>query len=312
MNGQALIADRGNRMELAIAAQAGGVDWVAVSRMATLRLASGGSSAWVQMRGSANAVSREGRFVLRAGDWIAFDRESAPEIQADRHGTTLGIVVAPVTRCPELPPGRGRLSHADLRIALRLWRAGRDFATGHEDVPGQAARWMEALSAACHGGGQGRELGRCPGRSARRKQQVYARLQRARLYLEGNRHRVVRLGELAELTSFSSWYLSKTFHEIYDESPQAASVRLRLEHACELLSETDLAIGEIGAACGFENNCSFARAFRKRYGMSASGYRRYRTLAPKPARAGAALRVAASPQRQRHRRRNVAVALTRR
>lgn len=292
MNGQALIADRGNRMELVVPARPGGADWMAVSRLATLRLASGGLSAWVQMRGSAHVVSREGRFVLRAGDWIAFDRESAPEIQAGRHGTTLGIVVAPGAGCPELPPGRGRLARADLRIALHLWRGGRASAGMPEEATAQAVRWMEALSEASRGGGQGRELGRCPGRSTRRKQQVYARLQRARLYLEGNCHRVVRLGELAELTSFSSWYLSKTFHEIYDESPQAASVRLRLEHACELLSETELAIGEIGAACGFDNNCSFARAFRKRYGMSASGYRRYRKLAPKSAHARAAMRIA--------------------
>ena len=82
-----------------------------------------------------------------------------------------------------------------------------------------------------------------------------------------------RLTELAELTSFSSWYLSKTFHGLYDESPQAASVRLRLERACELLAHTDAAIGEIGAACGFDNSCSFARAFRTRFRTTASAWR---------------------------------------
>lgn len=287
-----LVADRGNRMELAGPERPGAVHWLAVGRLATMRLAAGGFSAWVQLRGSANVVSREGRFVLRAGDWIAFDRESAPEIQAGRHGATLGMTAAAGARGPELPPGRGRLSRADLRIALHLWRGGRAAGAVRDDAIVLATRWVDALSAANGNDGESRALGRCPGRSARRKQQVYARLQRARLYLEGNRHRVVRLGELAELTSFSSWYLSKTFHEIYDESPQAASVRMRLEHACELLSETELAIGEIGAACGFDNNCSFARAFRKRYGMSASGYRRYRKLAPKSAHARASMRIA--------------------
>ena len=83
----------------------------------------------------------------------------------------------------------------------------------------------------------------------------------------------MRLTELAELTSFSSWYLSKTFHCIYDESPQAASVRLRLERACELLAQSDCAIGEVGAACGFDNSCSFARAFRARFRLTATAYR---------------------------------------
>ena len=79
-------------------------------------------------------------------------------------------------------------------------------------------------------------MGRCPGRSHSRKRQVFGRLQRARLFLEGHRDRVVTLTELAELTSFSNWYLSKTFHSIYDECPQVASQRMRLEHACELLA----------------------------------------------------------------------------
>lgn len=286
-----LVADRGSRIEWSGAVEP--LKWAVASRLGTLHPANG-FSAWVQVRGSAEVVAREGRFRLRAGDWIAFDRESAPEIQAGRHGTTLGIVASPGSRCRELPPGRGRLSRADLAIVMRLWRCGRDADPAEQVALADASRWMEALSLAIDRTGQRSELGRCPGRSTRRKQQVYARMQRARLYLEGNRHRVVRLGELAELTSFSSWYLSKTFHEIYEESPQAASVRLRLEHACELLAETELAIGEIGAACGFDNNCSFARAFRKRYGMSASGYRRYRSLAPKSAHAGAAMRIAAS------------------
>lgn len=32
-------------------------------------------------------------------------------------------------------------------------------------------------------------------------------------------------------------------------------------------------IGEVAAACGFDNPCSFARAFRTRHGSSASAYR---------------------------------------
>ena len=126
-------------------------------------------------------------------------------------------------------------------------------------------------------------VARCPGRSRLRKRQVFSRLQRARLYLEGNCDRVVRISELAELTSFSSWYFSKTFHAVYDESPQAASARMRLERAADLLDNSQMMIGEVAAASGFDNCCSFARAFRVRYGMSATGYRnaaRKRALAP--------------------------------
>jgi len=102
---------------------------------------------------------------------------------------------------------------------------------------------------------------------------VFGRMQRARLYLEGNSHRVVRIGELAELTNFSSWYLSKTFQSLYEESPQSLSARLRLERAADLLRDTDMMVGEVAAASGFDNCCSFARAFRARYGTSASRFR---------------------------------------
>lgn len=293
MASQAIISDRGHSLEVdgvGLASHRGALS----ARLGSLKLCGGGFSFWIQFRGTSSIHAREGRFVLRPGDWIALDRDSAPEIQSGRHGLTAGILVAVASRCQEPLPGRGHLTPRDLRIALRLWRNGVAASAADPSAMEQLIRRLEGIcQESTSEQGRRSELTRCPGRSARRKRQVYARLQRARLFLEGNRHRVVRLGELAELTSFSSWYLSKTFHEIYEESPQAASVRLRLERACELLMETDLAIGEVGAACGFDNNCSFARAFRKHFGLSASTYRR-RQLTPRSARPSAMLRVTAA------------------
>jgi AraC family transcriptional regulator len=114
---------------------------------------------------------------------------------------------------------------------------------------------------------------RCPGRSRSRKRQVFGRMQRAHLYLQGNADRVVRISELADLTSFSNWYFSKAFHALYDESPQALSVRLRLERAAQLLRTTSMMVGEVAAATGFDNCCSFARAFKNHHGVPASRYR---------------------------------------
>ena len=71
----------------------------------------------------------------------------------------------------------------------------------------------------------------------------------------------------------STWYFTKIFHALYGEGPQAMAARLRLGHAARLLSETSLSVSEIGAVCGFENNCSFSRAFRERYGTPPSLYR---------------------------------------
>lgn len=267
-----VLADRGGAV--ALLTTPAEARWPAVARLGALRSGAAGVSAWIQLRGRTSISAREGRFELRPGDWIVFERDSAPELVAGRHGLTLGVVLpaGPGERRGDLLPGRGRMPRDDLRIALRLWRGGRDAAARRDPA---AARALAAMLRHLCAQQRGFEAGvaRCPGRTLRRKRQVFARMQRAWLFLEGHCHRVVRLAELAELTSFSSWYLSKTFHGLYDESPQTASVRLRLDRARDLLVATDDAIGEIGAACGFDNSCSFARAFRARHRMTASAWR---------------------------------------
>ncbi len=278
MNAQYVLADRGASVDVVPAMLS--AHWLVAAHTGSLRSQGAGLSIWIQLRGRSRLVAREGRFDLRRGDWLVLDRDSAPELQAGRYGLTIGVIAQQQTstnaRREDLLPGMGRMSAADLRIALRLWRNGVAAMSEPARVATEhSARAFQAI--AQHLSRMQREMdraiSRCPGRSIARKRQVFGRLQRARLFLEGHRDRVVRLTELAELTSFSSWYLSKVYHEIYCESAQAASVRLRLEQACELLDDTACSISEVGIACGFDNSCSFARAFRARYGMTASEYR---------------------------------------
>lgn len=279
MTTQYVIADRGATINLP--PLAGTTRWLAVAHAGHLRSQCSGLSLLIQVRGRARVTAREGRFELRPGDWLVLDRDSAPDVHADRHGFTIGLVAASEggsARRHDVLPGIGRMSAADLRIALRLWRNGAAATDSAAPAIERASHAFQAV--AQHIAALQREMddgiARCPGRSVSRKRQVFGRMQRAKLFLEGHRERVVRLTELAELTSFSIWYLSKTYHEIYRESPQAASVRLRLERACELLAGSVCSISEVGTACGFDNSCSFARAFRARYGMTASDYRQQR------------------------------------
>lgn len=260
-----------------------GTRWFGVSRLGNFRLRAPLFSVWLQVRGSATVDAREGSFRLAAGDWIAFERDSLPELQADRTGLTLGLLLSQdllrnlvQSRGHGLFTGRGRVPRGERLLTLRLWRqAMRGEAAAARGGIGEHIRLMQPLlmQLSLLQGELASRLGRCPGRSHNRKRQVFGRLQRAQLFLDGHRDRVVTLTELAELTSFSNWYLSKTFHSIYDECPQAASQRMRLERACELLATTSLVIGEVGVACGFENACSFSRAFRACTGMTASQYR---------------------------------------
>lgn len=256
---------------------------LAVTRLGSIQLPPTAFTIWIQLRGSAWVESKEGRFQLRRGDWLALDKESRPMVQADRRGVAIGVslggdaakIAARLTEAG-LFAGRGRIGKGDLRLLVRLWRVASERLGGHPAAdPVEQVAALRPLLLFLAGVQRDLAVGiaRCPGRSRLRKRQVFSRLQRARLYLEGNCDRVVRIGELAQLTSFSSWYFSKTFHGLYDESPQAASVRMRLERAALLLRTSDMMIGEVAAACGFDNCCSFARAFRSRFGASASTYR---------------------------------------
>ncbi len=272
-------ADRGQLLQLETSEGAVQGGCIGVSRLGSAQVA-GGFSIWVQLHGSSWVEAKEGKFRLRRGDWIAFEKDSKPVVQADRFGVCMGLTLSSdalkeMTRFADrgLYAGRGRVSIRDARITLRLWR---EAATRLTEAGG-GFDLVALRPVLLHLAGIQRELAaripRCPGRSRSRKRQVFGRLQRARLYLEGNCDRVVRISELAELTSFSSWYFSKTFHSLYEESPQAASARMRLEHAADLLTSTTMMIGEVAAASGFDNCCSFARAFRARFGVSATRYR---------------------------------------
>lgn len=278
-----LLADRGGTREcMGTAARAPA--WSAASRLGTLRIGASAATLWIQVRGQSRIESREGGFRLSRGEWLVLERDSAPLVQSHRGALVVGVAVPPerwdalnARLDLALMPGRGRLSPRDTRLALRLWRQG----AANPREPGGRSLQTLAMHLAALQDGLAELHRRCPGRSQQRKRHVLARMQRARLYLEGNAHRVVRLSELAELTNQSIWHFSKTFRCLYDESPQEAAVRLRLELACRLLRESGMSISEVGAACGFENCCSFSRKFRARFRMTASQYRRM--AEPRPA-----------------------------
>lgn len=291
---QIVWADRGQVVNLDKLAEDGQVPvCVGASRLGTVQAGPYTLTVWMQLRGSSWVESKEGKFRLHAGQWIAFEKESRPMIQCGRDGLAIGLcldsealrALSQLADCG-VYAGRGSVTRSEARVALQLWRkvvTGDGSALSMRPVLLHLASLQSDL---------GEVVQRCPGRSRLRKRQVFGRMQRARMYLEGNSHRVVRIGELAELTNFSSWYLSKTFQSLYEESPQSLSARLRLERAALLLRETDMMIGEVASSSGFDNCCSFARAFRARFGTSASRYRES-LLTDSANAAGASRKVAA-------------------
>lgn len=244
-----------------------------VPRLCSARQAARHFAFWIQLRGSSRIEAREGAFRLVPGGWIALDPDSGSTLQADHDGLAIGLLL-PETGASRkstasdygLYPGNGRMTRDELRLTLRLWR---DCAAQQDD---RAFRplllQLRHLQRGLHA-----LVDRCPGRTIRRRRQVFARLQRMRMMLEGNVHRSVRLGELAAMGQFSDWWVSKTFHAVYGETIQRTAIRLRMERARELLRDTTLSIGEIGEMCGIQDPCSFARQFKAWHGVTASQWR---------------------------------------
>ena len=255
---------------------------LAVSRTGSVSVQAPLVSFWVVLRGSADLDAREGRFHLCAGDWLVLEPDSRPSVYAERGALVVGVTMPSALRARirqfthlDLHTGRGTMAKGERRQCLRLWRQTGVFRHSGRAMPSdEVGALVPVLRHICNVQYDFRRLiEHCPGRSLRRKSQVFDRMQRARLFLEGNVDRNVRPAELAELSNVSTWYFTKIFHALDGEGPQAMAARLRLSHAAQLLTTSSLSVSEVGAVCGFENNCSFSRAFRERYSMPPSIYR---------------------------------------
>ena len=283
MDMQVVWADRGCPLDLEPSA---GRDespaLVALSRGGSVSVSAPAASLWLVLRGDAEVECRDGRFALASGQWLLLEREACPIVYAGTRAVVVGVALgadlqAQLHQSAQVAvfPGRGEVGPGVRSSAFGLWRRCAGFARNESrlrEVDRIAFTQVLRLLAGLQHGYRGL-VDRCPWRSLRRKRQVFSRMQRARLYLEGNLGRAVRIAELAELSNVSVWYFTKTFHALYGEGPQAASARLRLQHASRLLRQTRQSVSEVGAACGFENNCSFSRAFRAQFGMPPSLYR---------------------------------------
>ncbi|MBM7583371.1 YesN/AraC family two-component response regulator [Caldicoprobacter guelmensis] len=79
---------------------------------------------------------------------------------------------------------------------------------------------------------------------------------------------------VAKRFNYSPAYLSLFFKEQMGNHFSSYLEEVRLNHAVNLLVNTNLSVSEIADAVGYNSSNSFCRAFRRRYGMSPGQYRR--------------------------------------
>jgi transcriptional regulator GlxA family with amidase domain len=92
-------------------------------------------------------------------------------------------------------------------------------------------------------------------------------------HIEQHYSESITVSSLAKMMGLSTVYFSSSFKEIFHVSPKQYILSKRLFESRILLMQTDLSIGEIAHAVGFENENYFSEFFSQKVGISALGFR---------------------------------------
>jgi AraC family transcriptional regulator len=102
----------------------------------------------------------------------------------------------------------------------------------------------------------------------------WKKLQPALNLARQNLGRNVALAELAAITEQSLFHVHRTLRVALGETPKQFTLRLRIDHAAAALVGSRASILDVALECGFESHEAFCRAFRRRFGLSPSAYRK--------------------------------------
>lgn len=93
-------------------------------------------------------------------------------------------------------------------------------------------------------------------------------------YLTANYAAPLSLKELSGMVSYTPQYLSTLFHKDTGMSIQEFLQRLRIEQACQLLTQAELKLSNIAQTVGYADAKHFSRVFRRYKGISPKEFRR--------------------------------------
>lgn len=96
-------------------------------------------------------------------------------------------------------------------------------------------------------------------------------------YIYDNCGRIESVSELAQITHLSESRFSHLFSKTVGVSPQSYLLRAKIDVSKEMLTNTDLSVGQISVSVGFRDQNYFSRAFKRFTGTSPTEYRRHLT-----------------------------------
>lgn len=99
------------------------------------------------------------------------------------------------------------------------------------------------------------------------------RIQEAIDYIVSNYNKKITLKECAKVCVMGESNFTKVFHEIVGMNLKSYINLVRIEKACEFLTDSDLSITEIAEKIGFDSVSYFAELFKKAHGVSPKAFR---------------------------------------
>ena len=99
-------------------------------------------------------------------------------------------------------------------------------------------------------------------------------ISRSLAYLSNHYTEDIRISELATMENLSSSRYHVIFKQTTGIAPSEYIIALRIRHACELLSTTNMSVGQVGALVGYDNQHFFSKIFKQKTGVSPLGYRK--------------------------------------
>lgn len=122
------------------------------------------------------------------------------------------------------------------------------------------------------------ELGRRAGYTGSSPSRTDRRIRHSLVHIHQNYGQSLSIEALAELEHLSVSRFRSVFKARTGLSPQDYLTVLRVNHARQLMEQTDLPVGEIAEAVGYQDPLYFSRTFKKRTGLAPIEYkRRYNT-----------------------------------
>ena len=106
------------------------------------------------------------------------------------------------------------------------------------------------------------------------KKDLYLKLKRSLNFMKRHFHEKTTVSQLADQAHLSIYHYIRCFRNAYEVTPLQYLTRLRLKKASLLLRQSKLELTYIILHCGFEDESSFIRLFKKEFRLTPIAYRK--------------------------------------